>query len=176
MRTLFLFFGMGGWQSVGAPGPPSGGRLVDTIACHLQQPWGQSYPFHLLRVEADRLAPWLTLPDLETRRAGVHLPLLISEPTSFPRWKACAALSPQRGRKITKELWSVNDWPPFEEAHVMERSHACRELPSGMWDVPSPARFLFDQIRDPFITRSAWSCKHRGQASQNLPFPRSILG
>lgn len=45
--------------------------------------------------------------------------------------------------------------PPLEGTHVTERSHACRELPSGMWDVPAPARFLFDQLRDPFSAGSA---------------------
>lgn len=50
----------------------------------------------------------------------------------------CCCLSTGR-KKMTKELWSVNGWPPFEETRGLERSHAHRQLPSGMQDVPSPA-------------------------------------
>lgn len=35
----------------------------------------------------------------------------------------------------------------FEGTYGMGRSHACRESPSGMWDVPVPAGLLCDQVR-----------------------------
>lgn len=80
---------------------------------------------------------WRSAYAPRARMQGAHPPLLTSEPTSFPPGPCCC-LSTGR-KKMTKELWSVNGWPPFEETRGLERSHAHRQLPSGMQDVPSPA-------------------------------------
>lgn len=115
---------------------------MEALAFHLPASPEAEVPRSSPRGEGQQVRSPATLPKLETRRArrqGAHLPLPTSEPTSSPQgW---AALS-RGGKKITKELW-----PPFEGMRGMGRSHACRESPSGMWDVPVPARFLFDQVR-----------------------------
>lgn len=125
--------------------PPSAGRLADmALAFHPQISPKAEVPLSPPRGEGQQARSPATLSKLETRRAGrrgAHLPLQASEPTSCPQgWAALSA--GEWGKKDHQGTLAA-----FEGTCGMGRSHACRESPSGMWDVPVPARLLCDQVR-----------------------------
>lgn len=127
--------------------PPSAGRLADmALAFHPQiSPRRQRFLSHLPGVKVSRRGPRPHSQSWKPAGQGGG-----GTPTS-PGFRT-HVLSPGLGCSLHGlggggKKDHQGTLAAFEGTCGMGRSHACRESPSGMWDVPVPARLLCDQVR-----------------------------
>ena len=126
--------------------------------------WEAEVPPLPPRVEVSPLAHQRTLPELETQGPPTSPDFRTHVLSPRP-----AAVSP-RGQRSPRIL--ASEWRAAMRGDAWHGGvTAGRELPAGMWDAPAPARFLLGQPRAPCSVCSALSCKHRGQAAQDLAVP-----